>query len=61
MNIGIDIGGSHIAAGLVDEYKIIIKKEHNWTKEEKLNFSESIETKQLETLQAEPASVIEDP
>ena len=35
MNIGIDIGGSHVAVGLVDENRIIIKKEHNWTKEEK--------------------------
>jgi len=36
MNIGIDLGGSHIAVGLVnEENKIISKKEHNWTKEEK--------------------------
>lgn len=36
MNIGIDIGGSHIAVGLVnDANKIIIKKEHNWDNEEK--------------------------
>ena len=36
MNIGIDIGGSHIAVGLVDkELNIISKKEHNWDKDEK--------------------------
>ena len=44
MNIGIDIGGSHIAIGLVnDENKIIIKKEHNWTNVEKEDIFKSIE------------------
>ena len=44
MNIGIDIGGSHIAVGLVDSNNnIILKKEHDWTKEEKINLFESIE------------------
>lgn len=44
MNIGIDIGGSHIAIGLVDEdNNIIFKKEHNWSKEEKIDFFKSIE------------------
>ena len=43
MNIGIDIGGSHIAIGLVQNDKIIIKKEHNWTEQEKNNFWESVE------------------
>lgn len=43
MNIGIDIGGSHIAVGLVDyKDKIIIKKEHNWADEEKIDLLESI-------------------
>lgn len=43
MNIGIDIGGSHIAVGLVDDNKnIILKKEHNWTKEEKSDLIEAI-------------------
>ena len=43
MNIGIDIGGSHIAVGLVDDKdKIIIKKEHNWADEEKIELLESI-------------------
>ena len=42
MKIGIDIGGSHIAAGLVDENNNIIQKyEYNWTNEEKLNLVES--------------------
>lgn len=36
MNIGIDLGGSHIGIGLVNEdNEIIVKKEHNWTNEEK--------------------------
>lgn len=44
MNIGIDIGGSHIAVGLVDEnMKIISKKEHNWTKIEKEDFFSNVE------------------
>lgn len=44
MKIGIDIGGSHIGIGLVNEKNnIIIKKEHNWTDEEKNNFFNSIE------------------
>ena len=44
MRIGIDIGGSHIGIGLVDnKNNIIIKKEHNWTSEEKNNFLKSIQ------------------
>ena len=43
MKIGIDIGGSHIAVGLVDNNKIIFKKEHDWTQDEKINLSENIE------------------
>lgn len=43
MNIGIDIGGSHIAVGLVYDNEIIIKKEHVWTKEEKTSLPENIE------------------
>ena len=36
MNIGIDMGGSHIAVGLVDEKNnIIIKLEHDWDENEK--------------------------
>ena len=49
MNIGIDLGGSHIGVGLVNENnQIIAKKEHDWTKEEKDNFFESIEKKSKE-------------
>jgi len=44
MKIGIDIGGSHIAVGLVDNnMNIISKKEHDWTKEEKIDLFKSIE------------------
>ena len=43
MNIGIDIGGSHVAVGLVDKNRILIKKEHNWTKEEKEDLLTNIE------------------
>lgn len=43
MNIGIDIGGSHIAVGLVQNDKIIIKKEHNWNEQEKNSFWDSVE------------------
>lgn len=44
MKIGIDVGGSHIAAGLVDNnMNIISKKEYEWTNEEKMNFFESVE------------------
>ena len=36
MKIGIDIGGSHIAIGLVDNMNnLIVKKGHNWTEYEK--------------------------
>ena len=44
MNIGIDVGGSHIAVGVVnDNYEIVLKKEHTWEKEEKFDLSESIQ------------------
>lgn len=44
MNIGIDIGGSHIAVGLVNKNnQIILKKEHNWSKEEKIDLFKSVE------------------
>ena len=42
--LGIDIGGSHIAVGLVDDgMKIVSKKEHDWTAEEKADCWNSIE------------------
>lgn len=44
MNIGIDIGGSHVAVGLVDNnMKIIAKKEYDWTKEERKELLNSAE------------------
>jgi len=44
MKIGIDIGGSHIAVGLVDDnYTIVSKKEHDWTEEEKKDLFNSVE------------------
>jgi len=44
MKIGIDIGGSHIAVGLIDSnMNIISKKEYEWTREEKINLFENIE------------------
>ena len=44
MRRGIDIGGSHVGIGLVnEENNIIIQKEHIWTAEEKKNFFNSIE------------------
>lgn len=44
MKIGIDVGGSHIAFGLVDDdMNIVLKKEHDWTKEEKISLFESVE------------------
>ena len=44
MRIGIDIGGSHLSVGVVDDKnEIILKKEHNWTNEEKIDLSQSIQ------------------
>ena len=44
MKIGIDVGGSHIAVGLVDtDMNITLKKEHDWITEEKNNLFENIE------------------
>ena len=43
MKIGIDLGGSHIGVGLVNaNNEIIIKKEHNWTIQEKENLNNNI-------------------
>lgn len=45
MNIGIDIGGSHIGIGLVNQNnEIVLKKEHNWSNKEKENIFESVQT-----------------
>ena len=44
MKIGVDLGGSHIAIGLVDnENNLISKKEHNWTETERTKLFESVE------------------
>ena len=42
MKIGIDLGGSHIGVGLINEDKIIISKEKNFTREDRENFKETI-------------------
>ena len=42
MKIGIDLGGSHIGVGLIEEEKIIDVRETNFTKEDKENFEESL-------------------
>lgn len=43
MKIGIDLGGSHIGVGLVNENnEIIIKKEYNWKNKEKENLDNNI-------------------
>lgn len=45
MKIGIDIGGSHIAVGLVNEnMQIVVKKEYEWTVEERNNLFSNIES-----------------
>lgn len=44
MKIGVDLGGSHIGVGLIDNHhQIIAKLEHNWSEEEKENFFQAIE------------------
>lgn len=42
MKIGIDLGGSHIAIGLIDQGKIIKKYEHNFSSIEKENLEQVI-------------------
>ena len=42
MRIGIDLGGSHIAAGLVNEEKIFYQCEKNFTKEDKKDIKQAI-------------------
>ena len=43
MKIGIDIGGSHIGVGIVNDQNLIIrKKEHEWTKTEKKNLYDNM-------------------
>ena len=42
MRIGIDLGGSHIGVGLVNEEKIFYKCEKNFTKEDKKDIKQAI-------------------
>lgn len=42
MKIGIDLGGSHIAIGLIKEGKVIEKKEYNFSQKDKENLEEVI-------------------
>lgn len=42
MRIGIDLGGSHVAIGLIQDGKIFKKNEHNFTEEERQNVEKSI-------------------
>lgn len=52
MKIGIDLGGSHISIGLVDEnHEIIDKMEYVWTAEEKKKIYETMEHYCLEFVQ----------
>lgn len=43
MKIGIDLGGSHIAVGLVKEDKIILKKERDFEEKDKNSIEKVIE------------------
>lgn len=43
MRIGIDLGGSHIAFGLVENGKIRYKIEHNFSEEEKENLEVTLD------------------
>ncbi len=46
MYIGIDLGGSHVSVGLIDNnYKIIEKLEENLSEEEKITIETSIVNK----------------
>lgn len=42
MRIGIDLGGSHIGIGLINNGEIIRKNEYNFSKEDKENLEEVI-------------------
>ena len=43
MRIGIDLGGSHISIGLIEEGEILNKKEKDFSEEERNNIKEVIE------------------
>lgn len=51
MKIGIDIGGSHIAVGLVDNERILLKKEKDFLEEERINIKKSIEENLIKYIQ----------
>lgn len=42
MKIGIDLGGSHIGVGVIEENKIILSKERNFDREDREDFKASI-------------------
>ena len=42
MKIGIDLGGSHIGVGLIEDDKILISKEKNFTREDRENIKQTI-------------------
>lgn len=42
MRIGIDLGGSHINIGVIEEGKVLQKKEHNFSEREKQNLEETL-------------------
>lgn len=42
MRIGIDLGGSHIGVGIIEDEKILISKDRNFNKQDKENIEESI-------------------
>ncbi len=42
MRIGIDLGGSHIGIGLIQDGKVFRKNEYNFSEEEKKNIKETI-------------------
>ena len=51
MKIGIDIGGSHIACGLVDNGNIIMKKEKDFLEKDKVNIKKIIEATIIEYIE----------
>lgn len=42
MKIGIDIGGSHIGIGLIEDDEILVLKQRNFNREDRENFKENI-------------------
>ena len=48
MKIGVDLGGSHIAVGLIEDKKIISKKERDFVSDDRENIEEAIENSIVE-------------